>query len=119
MGTTTVQVRLGNVVDPNRHVDVDMIVDSGAIYSVVPAPTLRGIGIEPQRRETFRLADGRKIRRDVGHALFDIQGRSAPSRIIFGKRGAACLLGMVALEELGLTLDPLKRRLRALTLMIA
>ena len=119
MGTTTVQVRLANVTDPDRQVDVDMIVDSGAIYSVVSTPILRGIGIEPQKMETFRLADGRAVRRQVGHALFDIQGRSAPSRVIFGRRGDACLLGMVALEELGLALDPLKRRLRPLTLMIA
>ena len=119
MGTTTVGVRLANVIDPDRHVDVDMIVDSGAIYSVVPTPILRGIGIEPRRSDTFRLADGRSVRRDIGHALFDIQGRSGPSMVIFGRRGDACLLGMVALEELGLALDPLKRRLRALTLMIA
>ena len=119
MGTTTVEVRLANVTDPDRHVDVDMIVDSGAIYSVVPTPILRGIGIESQGPETFRMADGRNIRRDIGHALFEIQGRSAPSRVIFGRRGDACLLGMVALEELGLALDALKRRLRPIRLMIA
>lgn len=119
MGTTTVDVRLANASDPERHADVEMVVDSGAIYSVVPTPILRRIGVEVQGPEIFRLADGRRVRRDVGHALFEIEGRHAPSRVVFGRRGDACLLGMVALEELGLTLDPLKRRLRALRLMIA
>ena len=119
MGTTSVQVRLTNVTDHDRQVDVDMIVDSGAIYSVVPTPILRGIGVASDGPETFQLADGRSIRRDVGHALFEILGRRRPSTVIFGKRGDVCLLGMVALEELGLMLDPLKRRLRALTLRIA
>jgi predicted aspartyl protease len=119
MGTTTVSVRLTNVADPDRHADVEMIVDSGAIYSVVPAPTLRGIGIEPRSREIFALADGRRIRRDVGHAVFEIDGRRGPSTVVFGRRGDASLLGMVALEEMGLSLDPLKRRLRPLRLMIA
>ncbi len=119
MGMTTVDARLFNVSDPGRSIDVVFVVDSGAIYSVVPSEVLRSIGIEPEERETFWLADGRKVRRDVGWALFEIRSRRAPSRVIFGRRGDACLLGMVTLEELGLSLDPLKRRLRPLRLMIA
>jgi predicted aspartyl protease len=119
MGMTTVRVRLANVNDRNRHTDVDMTVDSGAIYSVVPAPILRSIGVRPERTETFWLADGRSVRRRVGHVVFDIQGSDGISRVIFGRTGDACLLGMVTLEELGLSLDPLKRRLRPLKLMIA
>lgn len=119
MGTTLVSVRLSNVAEPDRHIDVDMLVDSGAIYSVVPDATLRRIGVEPQLRETFWLADGRRVRRDVGHALFEIEGRRGPSTVVFGRRGDACLLGMIALEELALSLDPLKRRPRPLKLMIA
>ncbi len=119
MGTTLVSVRLSNVADPDRHADLDMIVDSGAIYSVVPEATLRGIGVEPRSRETFWLADGRRVRRDVGHAVLEIEGRRGPSTVVFGRRGDASLLGMVALEELALSLDPLKRRLRPRKLMIA
>jgi len=96
-----------------------MTVDSGAIYSVVPGPILRAIGVKPERTETFWLADGRSIRRRVGYALFEIQGNEGVSRVIFGRPGDTCLLGMVTLEELGLSLDPLKRRLRPLKLMIA
>ena len=80
---------------------------------------LRSIGIEPTGRETFGLADGRSIRRDTGWALFELQGTEAPSRVIFGARGDAALLGMVTLEELALSLDPVKRKLRPLRLMIA
>jgi clan AA aspartic protease len=119
MGTTLVSVRVSNVADPDRHADVDMIVDSGAIYSVLPERVLRGIGVEPRARERFGLADGRQIKRDVGHALFEIDGRSGPSTVVFGRRSDACLLGIVTLEELGLRLDPLKRRLRPIRLMIA
>jgi clan AA aspartic protease len=119
MGMTTADARLFNVTDPGRSMAVVFTVDSGAIYSVVPSEILRAIGIDPEDQETFWLADGRKVRRDVGWALFEMQGRRAPSRVVFGRRGDACLLGMVTLEELGLSLDPLKRRLRPLRLMIA
>ena len=119
MGMTSIRASLANVIDRSRQTDVDMTVDSGAIYSVVPASILRSIGVEPERTETFWLADGRSVRRRTGHVAFAIQGSEGISRVIFGRTGDACLLGMVTLEELGLSLDPLKRRLRPLKLMIA
>jgi predicted aspartyl protease len=119
MGMTTVRARLANVIDRTRRGDVDMLVDSGAIYSVVPGSVLRGIGVRAERTETFHLADGRSVRRRIGHVAFEIQGAEGISRVIFGRTGDACLLGMVTLEELGLSLDPLKRTLRPLRLMIA
>ena len=119
MGMTTVRARLANVIERTRRVDVDMLVDSGAIYSVVPTAVLRSIGVRAERTETFHLADGRSVRRRIGHAVFEIQGAEGISRVIFGHTGDACLLGMVTLEELGLSLDPLKRTLRPLRLMIA
>jgi predicted aspartyl protease len=119
MGITTVRARLANVVDRARETTADMTVDSGAIYSVVPSSILRSIGVEAERTETFWLADGRSIRRRIGHVVFQIQGTEGISRVVFGRPGDACLLGMVTLEGLGLSLDPLKRRLRPLKLMIA
>jgi predicted aspartyl protease len=119
MGMTTVRARLANVTDPDRDIDIDMTVDSGAIYSVVPGNVLGSIGVRAERTETFYPADGRSVRRRIGHVRFGIQGTEAISRVIFGRGGDACLLGMVTLEELGLGLDPPKRRLRPLRLMIA
>jgi predicted aspartyl protease len=119
MGMTTVHATLANVLDRSRSIDVEMMVDSGAIYSVVPGTVLRSIGVASERTEKFYLADGRSVRRRIGHLAFAIQGAEGISRVVFGRSGDACLLGMVTLEELGLGLDPLKRRLRPLRLMIA
>ena len=95
-----------------------MLVDSGALYSVVPTPILRRLGISPDRTETFRLADGTALTRDVGGASFEIAGRHALSPVIFGKRGDHVLLGVVTLEALGLALDPIRRRLRPIELRL-
>lgn len=120
MGITTARVVIRNLADREQSVEVDLTVDTGAIYSVVPASVLASIGIQPEeRRRTFDLADGRTVRRDVGWAVFELQGQRAPSRVIFGVRGDAGLLGMVTLEELALSVDPRKRSLRPLRLMIA
>lgn len=119
MGITTVRATLVNAHDDERRIDADMVVDSGAIYSVVPASILRQIDVEPRRTETFWLADGRKVRRQMGEVRFEIQGKEGVSKVIFGRAGDSSLLGMVTLESLGLSLDPLKRTLHPLKLMIA
>jgi hypothetical protein len=66
------------------------MVDSGASYSVVPATTLRRLGIEPRGSRS----------------------------VIFGEEDDAALLGIVSLEDLGLMLDPLKRVLRPLPMVL-
>ena len=59
------------------------------------------------------------VTREVGTVFFEIDGREGASKVIFGRRGDARVIGAVALEELGLMLDPLKRQLRPLRLMLA
>ena len=119
MGTPLIRARLANIMDRTRGAEIEMGVDSGAIYSVVPAGVLRSLGVQAEQTETFGLADGRSVRRRVGHAVIEIEGREGISKVIFGRPDDASLLGMVTLEMLGLSLDPLQRRLRPLKLMIA
>jgi len=118
MGATELMVDVSNPRDPSRSDAVKMLVDSGASWSVVPAITLRRLGIRPARVETFDLADGTEVERAVGSAEFEVAGRRGASTVIFGKRGDACLLGVVTLEELGMVLDPLRRRLRPMRLRL-
>ena len=119
MGITTVRVTLVNARDDRRRIAADMVVDSGAIYSVVPTSILRQIGVTARQTETFGLADGSSIRRKVGEVRFELQSKEGVSKVIFGRSGDASLLGALTLETLGLTLNPLKRTLHPLKLMIA
>ena len=115
MGMTEVRVRVVNLADASRCAEVDLIVDSGAIYSVVPAGVLRRIGVAPREVQAFGLS----VRRPVGDVRYEVGDRSGAAPVIFGRRGDASLLGVVTLEALGLRLDPLRRRLHPLRLMIA
>jgi predicted aspartyl protease len=119
MGLTTLTVRLSNPRDRRRSVEEEVLVDSGAIYAVVPARTLHRIGVRPRGEETFTLADGRRVMRKVGTVFFEVDGREGASKVIFGRRGDARLMGSLTLEELGLMLDPLTRRLRPMRLLLA
>jgi len=94
------------------------MVDSGAVYSVVPAARLRGLGIEPHSSRTFILADGTEIKRKMGNATFRIGKQNGTSTVIFGEHGDAALVGIVSLAEVGLILGPLKRVLRPLPMVL-
>jgi predicted aspartyl protease len=89
-----------------------MLIDSGAIFSVVPAVELRRLGIEREKTERFSLADGSFVSRDVGIARFEVAGTSGGAPVIFGEPGDAWLLGALSLESLGLLLDPFTREPR-------
>jgi len=111
MGMTQVKLKIKNPKAPSKTFEGNFLVDSGATYTVVPTKTLEKIGLKPQREEEFSLADGTIIKREVGSAVFEYEGIEAAAPILFGKRGDALLLGAFTLEALGLTLDPLKRKL--------
>jgi len=118
MGLTFVRARISNPARAKRSSTIRLMVDSGAVYSVIPATTLRRLGIEPHSSRTFILADGTEIKRKMGSATLRIGELHGTSTVIFGERGDAALLGMVSLEDLGLFLDPLKRVLRPLPMVL-
>jgi hypothetical protein len=86
--------------------------------SVVPAPVLRRLKIKPLKRESFRLANGATIVRRKGGAMFKFQRYVGVADVIFGEEGDATLLGALTLEALGLSLDPIRRELKPMTLMM-
>jgi len=88
-----------------------MLVDTGATYSVIPPRLARALGIKrPRRSVRVRLADGRRIRLGADLAIVQIDGREAPTTILVGKVDEP-ILGVEALEALGLVVDPRKKRL--------
>ena len=118
MGFTHIAVRIANPAHPRRVARVRFLVDSGAVYSLAPASILRKLGIRPHSSRTFMLADGTEISRESGDAIFMIDGQRAASPVIFGEKDDAALLGTVSLESLGLILDPMKRVLRQLPMVL-
>ncbi len=120
MGITFLEVEVANPARPQRSEKLEFLVDSGAIYSVAPASVLRSLGIRALRKkEEFRLADGTKIQRRKGIVLFRYLDKEGGADIIFGEPGDATLLGALTLEALGLALDPIRRELRPLPMILA
>ena len=91
--------------------EVPALVDSGSIYTVVPMPLLQRHGVLPDERRRFRLADNSVIERDVGEIMVRLDGRVRTTVVVFGGEDGPNLLGAVTLEEFGLGVDPVNKRL--------
>ena len=115
---TDVAMKVSNPIDPNLARQLTFLVDSGAIYSVVPRNILAEIGVVPDSVESFSLADLTQIEREVGQAAFTHQGLTRVSPVMFGEEGDATLLGVITLGALGLILDPVRREIRPMALRL-
>ncbi|AET33686.1 aspartyl protease family protein [Pyrobaculum ferrireducens] len=112
MGTFTVRARVWNIHNPAKAVEVDLLVGTGATYTVMPAELLESLGVSAVRVARLRLADGRVVERRVGEVGIDVEGfRASATPAVFGDRDIY-LLGSVTMEQLGLAPDPAEKRLK-------
>ncbi len=114
MGATHVTVLIRNPAYPERTWEGLFLVDSGAPDSLVPRPHLEAIGLGPKGQRSYELADGREIKMDITTADIEFMGEIVGGTIIFGEAGAEPILGVTALESVGIEVDPLNQRLKRL-----
>jgi clan AA aspartic protease len=90
---------------------LEALVDTGATYTYIPGKVLERIGVAPLERHPFVLADGRRIEYNISQVRVRIDGRERFTVCIFGDEDSTPLLGAVTLEEFGLSVDPVNKRL--------
>ena len=115
MGVFTVPMEVGDPVG-GRFELVEALVDTGASYTMLPASTLRGLGVEVEEQVECELADGRTARLGLGQTFVRLDGRQVLTFVLFGDDRASPLLGAYTLEGLRLAVDPTKHRLVGATL---
>jgi predicted aspartyl protease len=98
---------------------VRLLVDSGAIYSVLPTEVWTALELVATREMEFILADGTPIIRRVSRCMFTYAGTCAPSPVVLGEPGDGAILGAVTLECLALVLNPFDRTLRPMRARLA
>ena len=118
MGFVTVQARVSATQNGKRSTEMKFPVDTGAIYTLIPGDQLEQLGIKPTSKRKFRQASGRAVSRGVGEARFRIGKYQGISPVIFGRKGDRPLLGVVTLEVLGLTVNPVSERLEPAELLL-
>ena len=114
MGATHVTVTIRNPAALDRTWEGLFLVDTGATDCLVPKQHLEAIGLKPKGQRTYELANGAELKLDVTSADIEFMGDFVGGTIIFGEEDAEPLLGMTALESVGIEVDPLNQRLKRL-----
>ena len=114
MGLTHVTVRLRSLSSPNGAYEADFLVDTGATDSLVPSAELNRIGVQPVGRTVYELANGTIQEYPFGLVEIAFMGEVTAGRVIFGPDNVEPLLGVTALESVGITIDPATRTLKRL-----
>ena len=114
VGATHVTVTIRNPAQPERTWEGLFLVDTGATDCLVPRRHLEAIGLKPRSARTYELADGSELRLDVTVAEVEFMGEIVGATVIFGEDRAEPLLGVTALESVGIEVDPVNQQLKRL-----
>jgi clan AA aspartic protease len=98
---------------------VRFLIDSGAMYSLLPNAVWRRIRLSAKRNEQFSLADGTSISRRVSECHITLAKAEGHTPVVLGEPGdPEALLGVVTLENLGLVFDPFRRALHPMRMLL-
>ena len=114
MGLTHVTVALKSLRSPNGSYEADFLVDTGTTDSLAPAAELGEIGVQPVGSTVYELANGTVQEYPFGLVEIAFMGEITAGRVIFGPDNAEPILGVTALESVGITIDPTSRTLKRL-----
>ena len=90
---------------------IQVTVDTGSTFTAVPRALLQRLGVPVRRSARSRLADGSSVPVDIGWTMIRLQGQTLPTQVIFAEENQPSLLGMVALKEALLAVDPVGQQL--------
>ena len=112
MGVTHVTVTIRNPALPDNYWEGLFLVDTGAVDSLVPKKHLDAIGLKPKSKRIYELGDGSEVKMDVTTADIEFMGDIVGGTIILGDDDAEPILGVTALESVGIEVDPRNQRLK-------
>ena len=114
MGLTRVTTKITPFGNGEKSYEAVFLVDTGATDSMVPAPELEKIGLRREGKMAYELADGQVREYAYGLARIQFMGELTAGRVIFGEPDCEPLLGVTALESVGIMVDPASKTLRRL-----
>lgn len=115
MGHTNVKVK---IYGPKNSEEVELLVDTGSTYSWISGALLEKLGVESKGKKLFKTIDDRHIEREIGEAVVEIMGEKATTIVVFAGEGTQ-VLGVHALEGLGLEVDPLTNKIKKSEALLA
>src|SRR5262249_25575315 len=95
-----------------RFFEAEFLVDTGALNCLAPASAFRNICVRQEGKEVFGLAKGQTVEYPYAFVRLTFLGAETVTRFVFGPDESEPLLGVVALEDTGIGVDPVSRTLK-------
>jgi len=114
MGLTKVTTKLTSLQGARGSYEALFLVDTGATDSMVPSDELEKIGVIKEGKMSYELSNGTVKEYPYGLARIEFMGEITAGRVVFGEAGCEPILGVTALESVGIMVDPVNKTLRRL-----
>ena len=112
MGKIIERVKLTNLFNPNKSVEVEAVVDTGATMVVLPKDIVEALELRKVREVKVRYANNKVETKPIyGVVTIELKGRSANLDVLVEEKGSQPLIGQVLLELLDLVIEPKTRKL--------
>ena len=111
----------GMIANPSDHslrAELEFIVDTGAIYTVISKSVAERLRLKETGRRRFKIANGDVVEYPVSEAYIIINEEGVTSVVAIADEKTPLLLGVTTLELLGLKVDQITGKLTPLELMI-
>ncbi|MBI2303431.1 MAG: Retroviral aspartyl protease [Chloroflexi bacterium] len=118
MGYVRVKGVISNIMDRSKCAEVEFVVDTDAMGTVVPGGILQKLDMKPTGEARFKLANGQVSNFPIGDAYIEVEEITRATTVIFGSEDAPALLGVTTLEQLGLEVDRVTGKLKPMELML-
>ena len=106
MAVTRVTTKLTAWQGAGESYEAVFLVDTGAIDTMAPAQELDRIGVAREGRMSYELADGTVREFPYGLVRIEFMGEITAGRVVFGESNVEPLLGVTALESVGILVNP-------------
>ena len=83
MGYVKVKAKVSNPIDRSKSMMIELLTDTGAIYTAIPEDVLKKLDITPHGKRRFKIASGEMMELPVGEAYIEIKGEGATSIVVF------------------------------------
>jgi len=118
MGYVRVRGVIANPLDHSIKDELEFIVDTGAIYTVIPQSVAEKLQLKEMDKRRFKIASGEIVEYPVSEAYIMVEGKGVTSLVAIAPEKTPILFGVTTLELLGLQVDPVTGKLTPLELMI-
>ncbi len=112
MGQTHVTATLGDLSENHVPFEDEFLIDTGAIDCIAPQDQLKLAGIDVEGESVYELASGESVKYDYGFARVKFMGFETVTQVVFGPESCEPIIGAVALENVGIGVDPVTLSLK-------